>query len=604
MEPPVVDGSALDGLVKGLRPGDHAAWAGCALEPLPLTVRVNPMRPDVAWTEAELIDLGATRLKWAGERSSVWRLPWSAKDRMGEPSERVAALHSTGRVTRQEAASMLPPLLLDPRPGQRILDMCAAPGSKATQLTELMRDRGVVVANEHQPKRLNLLSTNRTRLGLTSLVLTQHDGRHLPRVPAPGFDAAVVDVPCTGTATHRKAPDIWSGWQPQHGRSMHRLQLDIALRAARLVRPGGALVYATCSFDPVENEAVVVRLLAECPWLEVVPIDDGALPGLTLRPGLAEWPAVDDEGRPWEAPGLPGGPHWQEALRPPDDTVTLKALTGTRRLWPDDNDTGGFYVAILRQTDDSGQDPRARGLRDRPLPEGIVEVQRHVRPPDRHTLVPADAATRGRLEQDWGLPDGGAIGAWRRGQQVTIIPESTAGWLWASPRTDGKGGCFPGGHWQPLRVVDAGLPAFSSKADRLRPRAHALPALDRHLTPRSPAIPRWLAVAMVRGWAPSRRQLRLLCEELPDRTALEQVDDEPDDAHPPTDLPPAARLDAEVVLPRLEGAGGGLVWHLPLEGGGMLLPTWLGQRLTLMLPDDELAILARRLDIPVPAAVP
>ena len=113
----------------------------------------------------------------------------------------MALLHETGRITRQEAASMLPVRLLHADSACLALDMCAAPGSKTTQLGERLHPSGVVVANEPVSGRLNMLVSNRSRLGLANVVVTQHDGRHFGRLPPPGFDAVIADVPCTGTAT-------------------------------------------------------------------------------------------------------------------------------------------------------------------------------------------------------------------------------------------------------------------------------------------------------------------------------------------------------------------------------------------------------------------
>ena len=155
---------------------------------------------------------------------------------------------------------MIPPVVLAPEDGQMIMDTCAAPGSKATQLAEAIPN-GLVLANEPSSGRINLLTSNKGRLGLSNMVVIQHDGRHIGRMPEPGVDGIVVDVPCSGTATTRKNRELWNNWTPKVGRSMFKLQSDIAYRAAQLLRPGGDMVYSTCSLDPIENEAVVCDIL-------------------------------------------------------------------------------------------------------------------------------------------------------------------------------------------------------------------------------------------------------------------------------------------------------------------------------------------------------
>ena len=222
----------------------------------------------------------------------------------------MALLHETGRITRQEAASMLPVRLLNHEASMLTLDMCAAPGSKTTQLGEALHPDGVVVANEPVSGRLNMLVSNRSRLGLANIVVTQHDGRHFARLPPPGFDAVVADVPCTGTGTTRKNRDVWWDWTPKESRKMFKMQVEITMRGASLLVPGGHLVYSTCSIDPVENEAVVAEVLRRCPYLELVPM---TLEGLTLHAGLTCWPLLDERGAPATTEGMEDLPFFDAA---------------------------------------------------------------------------------------------------------------------------------------------------------------------------------------------------------------------------------------------------------------------------------------------------
>ena len=231
-------------------------WLPVASSPLPVTMRLTPRRNDIDWTRSMLQSVGGKRIDWI-DSSESWVMPFSKGDYPSEDVKKLMVLlHETGRITRQEAVSMIPPVVLAPEDGQMIMDTCAAPGSKATQLAEAIPN-GLVLANEPSSGRINLLTSNKGRLGLSNMVVIQHDGRHIGRMPEPGVDGIVVDAPCSGTATTRKNRELWNNWTPKVGRSMFKLQSDIAYRAAQLLRPGGEMVYSTCSLDPIENEAVV-----------------------------------------------------------------------------------------------------------------------------------------------------------------------------------------------------------------------------------------------------------------------------------------------------------------------------------------------------------
>ena len=187
-----------------------------------------------------------------------------------------------------------------------------------------------------------MLASNRGRLSLHNVIIAQHDGRHVGRIPKPGFDAIVADVPCTGSATSRKNKDVWWSWSPKGGRTMFQLQVDIASRGAQLLRPGGMMVYSTCSIDPIENEAVIAELVRKCPWMEVVDIDESKVKGLVWHSGLTSWGPLDEEGKIAKLPEKVQ--FFDERYLPPNEQELKKALSKTRRLYPQDNNTGGFYV--------------------------------------------------------------------------------------------------------------------------------------------------------------------------------------------------------------------------------------------------------------------
>ncbi|HUF10681.1 MAG TPA: RsmB/NOP family class I SAM-dependent RNA methyltransferase [Rhodothermales bacterium] len=216
----------------------------------------------------------------------------------------------------QEEVSLLPAFLLDPRPGERILDLCAAPGNKSAQIAVAMENSGTVVANDRDGIRMRAVRGIFDRLGIINATLTVADAVNFP-LEAGLFDRVLADVPCTCEGTTRKHPAalIDSGRDPSLG--MHGQQSAILRRAVQLCRPGGCIVYATCTYAPEENEMVVDRILAESGGdLSLLP---ARLPGFVSSPGLTSWC-----GRELES-----------------------SLSNAMRVWPHQNDTGGFFVAVF-----------------------------------------------------------------------------------------------------------------------------------------------------------------------------------------------------------------------------------------------------------------
>ncbi|CAK9320573.1 unnamed protein product [Citrullus colocynthis] len=226
-----------------------------------------------------------------------------------------------GNITRQEAVSMVPPLFLDVHPNHYVLDVCAAPGSKTFQLLEIIHQSskpgglpdGLVVANDLDVQRCNLLIHQTKRMCTANLIVTNHEAQHFPgcrahtnffNASAAGsevkphntqltFDRVLCDVPCSGDGTLRKAPDIWRKWNSGMGNGLHGLQVQIGMRGASLLKVGGRMVYSTCSMNPVENEAVVAELLRKSGGsLELVDVSN-ELPQLVRRPGLKKWKVRD-----------------------------------------------------------------------------------------------------------------------------------------------------------------------------------------------------------------------------------------------------------------------------------------------------------------------
>ena len=174
-----------------------------------------------------------------------------------------------GHFTVQDPSATSAGGLLAPVPGQRVLDLCAAPGTKSTHLAELMENRGQVVAVDSHPERLERIAPAANRLGLSIIepVLVDESGENLPSGP---FDAVLVDVPCSNTGVLGKRPEARWRLEPNEPTRLAELQLRLLEQAAGTVAPGGRLVYSTCSVEPVENDQVVERFLDNRPDFEQV----------------------------------------------------------------------------------------------------------------------------------------------------------------------------------------------------------------------------------------------------------------------------------------------------------------------------------------------
>jgi tRNA (cytosine34-C5)-methyltransferase len=217
--------------------------------------------------------------------------------------------NSLGVLTRQAVDSMVPPSLLEVESHHTVLDMCASPGSKTTQLLEALSQdadpEGIVVANDFSPQRAYMLVRRCAALGVATknLLVTNHKGQQFPNVsvgagaellcdgryPRGIFDRIVADVPCSGDGTLRKNAQIWTEWNCEFAMQLHPLQLLIALRAAALLKVGGYMVYSTCSFNPIENESVVAELIKRCGGaLEIVDAS-ARLKALKRYDGMSDW---------------------------------------------------------------------------------------------------------------------------------------------------------------------------------------------------------------------------------------------------------------------------------------------------------------------------
>ena len=426
---------------------------------------------------------------------SAWQMPFSRGKPPTDYAKRIMTiLHDSGRITRQEAASMLPVEILGLTDETVVLDMCAAPGSKTTQIAERLPKHGFVIANEPVSSRANMLISNRARLALHNVLINQQDGRHIGRIPAPGYDAIVADVPCSGSATTRKNVKVWQKWRPLDGRSLFNLQATIAERGARSLRPGGKLVYSTCSIDPVENEAVIAELLRRCPWMELAEIDKEILPGLVMHDGLSSWEIIDPTGEVVEiSDELPKLPGLKICHLPPqcrvkvEDNCNIESenfiasqLRMTKRLYHMDNDTGGFFVALLKHRDDATPEGVARiYIPKRKLVEDSGWQPRILttKVGGKHAVIPADEADVASVVSQYDLDNTG-LAWWQRGRRLNITPQSVFERIY-HPKCKNK----DGNYWQrdtfhPLKIIHAGMPCFVNNKGAWRTRQEAIPAIE------------------------------------------------------------------------------------------------------------------------------
>ena len=196
---------------------------------------------------------------------SLEPIPWVPEGYFYGPDCRPgrSPLHEAGVYYIQEPSAMAAAALLDPEPGDQVLDLCAAPGGKTTQIGSRLKGRGFLLSNEIHPARARILSQNVERMGLGNVAVTNHaPGELADRFPE-AFDKIAVDAPCSGEGMFRREEEALAQWSGELIKACAERQREILCSAARMLRPGGRLVYSTCTFAPEENEGVLADFLAE-----------------------------------------------------------------------------------------------------------------------------------------------------------------------------------------------------------------------------------------------------------------------------------------------------------------------------------------------------
>ncbi|CAJ0573235.1 unnamed protein product, partial [Mesorhabditis spiculigera] len=347
---------------------------------LPSAFRVQGCHKDRQTLIAEMEKRFFTKIRAAGDASVFVpeELPWypgAYQTRMSRTEVRshpiLAQLHNflvteaeLGSISRQEAVSMIPPLLLNPAKDHFVLDLCAAPGSKTMQLIEMMHEEdpnptGMVIANDVDKKRCYMLVRQTLkRMKNANTAVINEDATQLPDFKwkdgsTRKFDRVLCDVICSGDGTVRKNPDIWEKWSPQEGIGIHKLQLSIARRAVEQLAVGGRMVYSTCSMNPMEDEAVVAQLLREAKGglrlIDAHPM----LPKLKALRGVNKWKVISKAMVEYpthaDVPEELQRPIVKSLFPPTEEEAATMNLPYTMRIVPHHQDTGGFFVALLEK---------------------------------------------------------------------------------------------------------------------------------------------------------------------------------------------------------------------------------------------------------------
>lgn len=227
--------------------------------------------------------------------------------------------HQTGLYYIQELSSMMSPLTLEPKEGESVLDLCAAPGSKTTQMSAMMKNKGFIIANDVKINRLRALVSNLEKQGCMNVVTTRMDGIQLCEIFSKrhiSFDRILLDAPCSGEGVIRSDKKIPESWSQNLIERLSRIQKKLIASALGILKYQGTLVYSTCTYEPGENEEIIQFALNNFP----VELKEFELP-LKTREGLASW----------------------------KNKIFSQEIKKCKRIYPQDNDTEGFFVAKLRK---------------------------------------------------------------------------------------------------------------------------------------------------------------------------------------------------------------------------------------------------------------
>lgn len=311
--------------------GDYPAFLEAMNKERSHGLRVSPLKADPARFAADA-PFSLRPIPWAAEG-----FYYTAADRPGKHP-----YYDAGVYYIQEPSAMAVGALADAKPGERVLDLCAAPGGKTTHLAGRMHGQGILIANEIVPSRAKILSQSVERAGIINCIVTNESPDKLALRFPEYFDCIVVDAPCSGEGMFRKEDIAVTEWTPESPALCAARQDEILSEAAKMLRPGGRLIYSTCTFAPEENEGAITRFLAAHPDFSVVPA-------------------------PGDPAFLPGQPGWYENAHPD--------VKYTFRLFPHRLDGEGHFAAVLHRggQGDRTEPKEAALLPDKKIPREYLD---------------------------------------------------------------------------------------------------------------------------------------------------------------------------------------------------------------------------------------
>ena len=394
-------------------------------------LRYNPLK-DSSETFAERIPYALEPVSWAEEG-----FYYSEEDQPGKD-----ILHETGAYYIQEPSAMAVVQILDPKPGERILDLCAAPGGKTTQIAGRMGSKGLLVANEVIPGRAKILSQNVERMGIRNSIVCSEPPERMAALFSGYFDRIVVDAPCSGEGMFRKDEAAAGQWSKEQVQMCADRQDMILEEAAKMLKPGGVLVYSTCTFAPDENEGTISRFIKGHADYMI----EEACHDADFASGRADWVSAPAQG-----------------------------LEHTLRLWPHRLRGEGHYIARLRRKGEA-VDPAAAKAWAKPGDNHRASQNKPARAEEDR--LQAFLTEELGLAGEWLAQQGGTVCTF--GEQIYLVPE----------------GMVP---MRGLKVIRPGLHIGTNKKNRTEPSHSLALALKTEETDKRRELSREEAIRYVHG---------------------------------------------------------------------------------------------------------
>ncbi len=293
-----------------------------------LYVRVNRLKTDKTNLIKKLNEIYSIKAE------EIPGIPFALKLKENTEAAGKTLQHILGEYYLQSLSSMIPPLVLSPKPGEKVLDLCAAPGSKTTELGEMMNNSGTLIANEIALDRVKMLVFNIDRMNLINTGVAYYRGEWLSKIYSEHFDKALVDAPCSGLGIVQKKGEVNNWWSKERAEKLGDVQLRLLIAAIKMVKTGGEIVYSTCTLTPEENEFIIDKVLKKYP----VKIADIELP-VKCHEGFTSYNAQQLD----------------------------RSISRSRRILPWEVDSDGFFIVKLKKTGSSTtpepEIPRVRDLK-------------------------------------------------------------------------------------------------------------------------------------------------------------------------------------------------------------------------------------------------